>query len=169
MGFAAGHMLHAGVVAMFVMSSFAAIGVWRFGAVLPEFSTFETALATETGMLFAPDIIAGWEKGFELSVFMLLLLFAMVLLVLNFLLAIVSFVHTHTRTTYKCTYVYREREREREVKERECVCAHERVREGGREGGREISKTDQRLTRMYTCSSRLLNPTWRCARRLRSA
>ena len=88
-GFAAGHMLHALLVAAFVMCSFAAIGVWRFGSKLHDFSTFQNAMAFEMTMLFAPDPITNWHESFELAVFTLLLLFTMVLLVLNFLLAII--------------------------------------------------------------------------------
>jgi hypothetical protein len=86
LGFSAGHMFHALLVALFVMCSFAAIGMWRFGSDLPQFSTFREAMSAEMTLFFAPNLISGWEDSIELTVYTLLLLFAMVLLVLNFLL-----------------------------------------------------------------------------------
>jgi len=86
LGFAAGHMFHALLVALFVMCSFAAIGMWRFGTDLPQFATFQEAMSSEMTLFFAPDPIAGWNDSIELTVFTLSLLFAMVLLVLNFML-----------------------------------------------------------------------------------
>jgi hypothetical protein len=47
------------------------------------------ALATEVALFFAPEAISGWDEDVELGVFMLLLLFMMTLLVLNFVLAII--------------------------------------------------------------------------------
>jgi len=89
LGYAAGHMAHALLVALIVMSSFAGIGLWRFGSSIAEFSTFSEAMAAELSLLFAPDLLEGWQDQFELTVFSIFLLFAMVLVVLNFLLAII--------------------------------------------------------------------------------
>jgi len=89
LGYAAGHMAHALLVALIVMSSFAGIGLWRFGNSIAEFSTFSEAMAAELSLLFNPNLVEGWQDQFELTVFSIFLLFAMVLVVLNFLLAII--------------------------------------------------------------------------------
>ena len=60
--------------------------MWRFGTDLPQFATFQEAMSSEMTLFFAPDPIAGWNDSIELTVFTLSLLFAMVLLVLNFML-----------------------------------------------------------------------------------
>ena len=89
MGFAAGHLMHALVVAAAVMCSFAFIGSWCFGIYRQEFATFGAALASEITMFFNADPYEGWNSSFELIVFTLLLMFMITLLVLNFVLAII--------------------------------------------------------------------------------
>jgi len=63
LGYAAGHMAHALLVALIVMSSFAGIGLWRFGSSIAEFSTFSEAMAAELSLLFAPDLLEGWQDS----------------------------------------------------------------------------------------------------------
>lgn len=89
LSFAAGHLMHALIVAVAVMCSFAALGEWRFGIKCEEFSSFRAALATEVSLFYAPGTIAGWDEEIEVTVYVMLLLFMMTLLVLNFILAII--------------------------------------------------------------------------------
>ena len=87
--FAAGHLMHAMLVALAVMCSFATIGEWRFGIQRDDFTTFGDALSSEVKLFFSPDPFDEWHKDPELLVYTLLLLFMMSLLVLNFVLAII--------------------------------------------------------------------------------
>jgi len=89
MSFAAGHLMHALVVALAVMCSFAAVAEWRFGIFRKEFGDFNTALASQVTMFFNPDPFEGWVEQFEMIIFTMLLMFMMTLLVLNFILAII--------------------------------------------------------------------------------
>ena len=89
LGFAAGHLLHAMIVALAVMCSFAAIGSWRFGIQRNDFTTFGSALSSEVRLFFSPDPFDKWHTDPDLLLYTLLLLFMMSLLVLNFVLAII--------------------------------------------------------------------------------
>ena len=86
LSFAAGHLLHAGLVAMAVMVSFAAVGTWRFGVSNEEFNTLGMAFAKEISMFYSPETLDRWQQSFELTLFTMLLMFMMTLLVLNFVL-----------------------------------------------------------------------------------
>jgi len=89
LGFAAGHLMHALIVALAVMFSFAAIGEWRFGIQRNDFTTFGGALSSEVRLFFSPDPFDNWHTDPDLLLYTLLLLFMMSLLVLNFVLAII--------------------------------------------------------------------------------
>ena len=89
LGFAAGHLMHATIVALAVMCSFAAIGEWRFGIQRNDFTTFGAALSSVVRLFFSPDPFDEWHTEPNLLMYTLLLLFMMSLLVLNFVLAII--------------------------------------------------------------------------------
>ena len=79
---------HAFLIISILMSAFAAIGSWKFGAVRPEFTTFLSAMRTEFSMLFGnfPD---NWDENEDLIIFTICYLLILFLLVQNFLLAII--------------------------------------------------------------------------------
>lgn len=87
LSFAAGHLLHAFLVAMAVVISFAAVGNWRFGIYHDDFISIGASIAKEVSLFYSPETLNGWQDQFELTVFTMLLMFMMTLLVLNFVLA----------------------------------------------------------------------------------
>ena len=87
LSFAAGHLLHAFLVAMAVIISFAVVGNWRFGIDHEDFASIGDSIATEVNLFYSPQTLDGWQDKFELTVFTMLLMFMMTLLVLNFVLA----------------------------------------------------------------------------------
>jgi hypothetical protein len=87
LSFAAGHLMHAFIVAMAVVISFAVVGNWRFGIYHQDFTSIGASIAKEVSLFFSPETLDGWQDKFELTVFTMLLMFMMTLLVLNFVLA----------------------------------------------------------------------------------
>jgi hypothetical protein len=87
LSFAAGHLMHAFLVAMAVVISFAVVGNWRFGIYLEDFTSIGSSIAKEVSLFYSPETLDGWQNKFELTVFTMLLMFMMTLLVLNFVLA----------------------------------------------------------------------------------
>ena len=69
LSFAAGHLMHAGLVAIAVMLSFAAVGTWRFGVTNEDFNTLGLAFAKEISMFYSPATLDKWQDSFELALF----------------------------------------------------------------------------------------------------
>jgi hypothetical protein len=79
--------MHAFLVAMAVVISFAVVGNWRFGIYHEHFISIGSSIAKEVNLFYSPETLDGWQDKFELTVFTMLLMFMMTLLVLNFVLA----------------------------------------------------------------------------------
>jgi hypothetical protein len=90
LGYAMDALMHTIAVALMIFVGFALIGVWRFGAEREDFRNLSAAMLTEFEIMFTSEFPDGWkDEGPEFIVFNLLYLIFMVILVLNFILAII--------------------------------------------------------------------------------
>ena len=86
---AADDLWHTVILIILVLTSFAAVGTWRFGSVQHQFGTLSIALQTELKMMIEGSFFEGWDLNMELQIFTILFLITVNILILNFLLAVV--------------------------------------------------------------------------------